>query len=155
MQAPGLLCFNYRSNEAIAPSSHSLNKAWIFRIVVKNLPYLANSAVDAIVRVQKGAFAPDPFGDLLPSDKVPSLFDQQDKDFERSGLQLHHLSSPTKLTSPQIELEVLAELEHGLDSDRFSSQMKTAPNATVHNSNPIPGGGMPLFFSGLEAYMKS
>jgi hypothetical protein len=69
-----LLGFRYRRDEAIAPAGDSLYKAGLFGVVIQDEANFADGAVDAVIGIEKYAFAPNPFDNLLAGDEFTGLF---------------------------------------------------------------------------------
>ena|SRR5215467_12596489 len=82
----------HRRNESIALPGDCLYEMRLLGIVAQDLADLSYSAVDAVVSIEKNALPPNPFGDLVPANNLPSLFNEEEQNLQRNTLEFEHTS---------------------------------------------------------------
>src|SRR5208337_1082143 len=77
----GLLCrgtyLGYGRDKPVSLAGNGLYEARLIGIVSQHLADLADGAINAVVGIQKDAFAPDTLNDLFPRDHLPSALQQE------------------------------------------------------------------------------
>jgi len=95
-----------------------LHIARLLGIVLQYLADFAHGAIDAVVGIEKGAFAPDFLGNFLAADELTILLDQNEQDLQRNAFELYHATSVSELEGSRIDLEVVSEPNVSLRTDR-------------------------------------
>jgi len=58
----------HRRDEPVSPAGDGLDEVRVLRVVSQHLPDLADRVVNAVIRVEKNALAPDSLDNLIPRD---------------------------------------------------------------------------------------
>jgi hypothetical protein len=80
-------------NEPVSAARDRLDETWALRVVLQGLADLADSAINAVVRIKEHILAPNPLGDFVASDELPTALDEEQKDFGGDALQFGQLYS--------------------------------------------------------------
>jgi hypothetical protein len=94
-----------------------LHIARLLGIVVQYLADFADSAVNAVVGIEKGVLAPDLLGDFFAGDELTFLLDQYKQHLYRNALELKRATVLPEFEGSQIDLEVLTEPNGFLGTD--------------------------------------
>jgi len=87
-------------------------------IVVQDLTYLADRAINAVIGIKKNALAPDFLNDLFPCGELASLLNQEEQNLRRDALQPEHTPAAAQFVSLEVEFEILTEPDRVVNFDR-------------------------------------
>src|ERR1700722_7713240 len=98
-----------RGNKTVSVPGNSSYEARVFGIVSEDLPDLPDSAVNAVVGVEKSSFPPDAFDDLVPCNQLAIPLNQKDEDFRGDPLEFQEATRAAESLGTRIELEIVSE----------------------------------------------
>src|ERR1700736_3562264 len=81
-----------RTDEPVSLTPNRLYETGLFRIVFERKPNLPYRSINALFGIEEDIFAPQPFNDFLPANKVTLFFHQKDEQFHWNLLDPEHRS---------------------------------------------------------------
>src|SRR6516162_6920957 len=92
--------------KAITLARNGLNVQRVVRVLPKGPTNFSDRRVDAIVRVEVHAFAPEALDYFVPADQSPTLADQEHEQIHRDALQPNGLTQAGKFVAACVQDEL-------------------------------------------------
>ena len=101
-----LRCANL-CDKSIAPGRHGSHESRRVGIVAQGSPHLPDRSIDAVFAIDEDALAPDALENFLARDDLPAAVNEQEQQFQRNSLKLHHSAAASELMGAPVKLKVV------------------------------------------------